>query len=63
VVADSWSLSRSGSDRAATVVDWLLDSDRCLFVRYKISMKTLQHVNRKLATKLEIHLFACSFGV
>ena len=29
----------------------------------KISLKAMRHVNRKLAPELEIHLFACSFGV
>lgn len=29
----------------------------------KISLKAMRHVNRKLAPELEIHLFACSFGI
>jgi len=64
-VADSWSLPRARSGRAATVVDGLLNSDRCLFVclLVKISLKAMRHVNRELASELGIHLFDCSFGV
>jgi hypothetical protein len=66
-VVDFWSLPRVRSgcvviSKKKNLVG-LLGFDRHLFVRFKISLKIMQHVNRKLVTNLEIHLFACSFGV
>jgi hypothetical protein len=72
VVADSCCRPRARSGHAATVDDLLLDSDlfACffyIFLRFKDSLKTHEHIYRKVETDLEnLHLLlllAYSFGV